>query len=238
MGIVIECLQVEVGIRRLEVEDVAFPHIGPVFPTDVPPLYEHLVEAVVGSEVDVAAHLLVVGGVAAVGLQLLPVHLIYIYRGQLVGVVPAGLADNHLPPHTAILRGMYPRRVVECAGLVEVEDEVGGKDVAGVIADHDGAPGAMARRLHAALQTGGIGGEVADEGKRLRQRVVRRLGIGGVDITVAFELGGESRGLGVDQLEVHGGIVDAGGLMDIDIQPVLRLHLQRGLHACGRENGH
>ena len=74
VGIVVQCFQVEVGVGRHKVEDVALPHVGPVFPTHVPAFYQHLVESVLGSEVNVAAHLLVVGGMAAVGLHLLPVN--------------------------------------------------------------------------------------------------------------------------------------------------------------------
>ena len=39
VGILVEHLDVEVGIGRHEVEDIALPHIGPVFPADVPSLY-------------------------------------------------------------------------------------------------------------------------------------------------------------------------------------------------------
>ena len=66
-GVVVEALEVKVRVGRLEVEDVALPAVCPVLPAHVPSLDEHLLEAVAGGEVDVAAHLLVVGGVAPVG---------------------------------------------------------------------------------------------------------------------------------------------------------------------------
>ena len=54
-------------------------------------------------------------------------------------------------------------------------------------------------------------------------------------------IGGEPRlkhhGL-VVEIEVHGGIVHTGGLMDVDIQAVVGLHLQGRLHAGFREHRH
>ena len=88
VGIVVQRLDVEIGIRRLEVEHVAFPHVRPVFPADIPSFHQHLVEPVLGSKVDVALHLLVVGGMAAVGLYLRPVNLVELDAGEVVGVVP------------------------------------------------------------------------------------------------------------------------------------------------------
>ena len=76
VGVVVKHLDVEVGVGGHEVEDVALPHVGPVFPTYVPTLYEYLVEAVLGSEVDIALHLLVVGGMTAIGLHTAPVDLV------------------------------------------------------------------------------------------------------------------------------------------------------------------
>ena len=71
VGIVVQCFQIEVGIRRLEVENIALPTVCPVFPTDVPTLDKHLIEAVFSGKIDVTAHFLVVGGVATVGRRLL-----------------------------------------------------------------------------------------------------------------------------------------------------------------------
>ena len=73
--IFVQILDVEVGVRGHEVEHVALPHVGPVFPTYVPSLYKHLVESIGGGEVDVLLHLLGVGGMAAVGLHLAVVGL-------------------------------------------------------------------------------------------------------------------------------------------------------------------
>ena len=70
MSILVESLDIEIRIRGDEVEHVPLPHVCPVFPTFVPSLYEHLVDAIGSSEVDIAAHILVVGEVATVRLCL------------------------------------------------------------------------------------------------------------------------------------------------------------------------
>ena len=108
VGIVVEHLDIEVGVGCHEVEDVALPHVGPVFPAYVPTLYEHFLQAVLGSEVDIALHLLIVGGMASVGLHLAPVDLIEFDGGEVVGIVPVALAYNHLPPHATVFCGVDP----------------------------------------------------------------------------------------------------------------------------------
>ena len=45
-------------------------------------------------------------------------------------------------------------------------------------------------------------------------------------------------GVCIDEFEVHRGIVGTGSLVDVDIQPVVALHLQRCLHTRLREDGH
>ena len=88
VGIVVQHLDIEVGIGGHEVKHVAFPHIRPVFPTDVPTFYQHLVETVLGGEVNVTLHVLVISLVRAVGLHLTPVDLVEFDRGEVVGVMP------------------------------------------------------------------------------------------------------------------------------------------------------
>ena len=88
VGVVVERLDVEVGIRRGEVEDIVLPVVGPVLPTDVPALDEDLGEAVGSGEVDVFAHLLVVGAVAAIGPHLTPIDLVEFDGRIVIGVVP------------------------------------------------------------------------------------------------------------------------------------------------------
>ena len=108
MCILVQSLDVEIGIWSNEVEHVAFPHIRPVFPSDVPTFNEHLVESVVGSEVDISLHLFRIGGMTAVWFGLGVVDIVELHRGIIVSIVPVALSYYHLPPHSAILRGVYP----------------------------------------------------------------------------------------------------------------------------------
>ena len=108
VGIVVEHLEVEVWIGCLEVEHIAFPHVCPVFPADIPTLYQYLVESVLGSEVNVSLDLLVVGSMTAIRLHLVPVDVVEFDGREVVGIVPSGLADYHLPPYATVLGRMNP----------------------------------------------------------------------------------------------------------------------------------
>ena len=101
---------------------------------------------------------------------------------------------------------MNPRRIVKDAGVVEVEHQSRGQHVGGTLADHDRAPWCLARSLHAPLHALGIGGEP-----------------------------GAEHHAAVVEVEVGGRIVKHGGLMDVDIESFVRLHLQCRLHTCRRE---
>ena len=163
---------------------------------------------------------------ASVGLHLAPVDLVELDRGEVVGVVPVALAYNHLPPHTAVLRGVDPGGVFDLTGLIEVEDEVIREHVARIVADHHCAPWCLTGCLHGSLQTSGIGCQMADEGEGLWQRPWRWLGIGGVGVAATHKLLGEVLGLGIDEFEVHRGVILTGCLVDVDVEAVVALHLQ------------
>ncbi len=162
VGIVVECLEVEVGVRCDEVEDIFLLLAEPVFPAYVPALDEQLVEAVVGSEVYVAAHIGIVGAVMSVRLCLAVVE-----SGKVeilgVGVAPLALAGNHLPPYTHVLRGMNPACIVQRVGLIEVINQVGSQDVGGRT-NHNGTPGSGERQFNDSLGLGYAGGEPRGKG--------------------------------------------------------------------------
>ena len=118
-----------------------------------------------------------------------------------VGVAPLRFAGDHLPPHAHVLRGMYPRCVVECAGVVEVEHHCRREDVGGLVAEHDHTPGCGARQCQRGLCLGDARGEMAHK-----------------------------RHGGVVEVEVHGRIIHQRGLMEIDVHAVVVLEHQRCLH--------
>ena len=195
-GIAVDFFDVEVGIGGDEVEHVVLLVAEPVLPAYVPSLDEDGIEAMLGGEVDVALHVLGVGGVGAVGLGVGVVGFAELHGGEVVGVAPGALVGDHVPPYADILRGLNPGGVLYLAGLVEVEGDAGGKDVRSLVADDDGAPGADAGSLKVALVAACVGGEPALEGHGLLVVV-----------------------------EVHGGIVDAGGLVEVDVESVIAFHL-------------
>ena len=127
---------------------------------------------------------------------------------------------------------MNPRGVFEFARLVEVEDEIARQHVARIVADHNGTPGCLARCLHGTLQTCSVRRQMADKREGLWQGIGRWQGIRRIFIAAALKFGGQCLGFGINQFQMHGGIVGTGCFVDIDIQSVGRLHLQRGLHTC------
>ena len=79
---------------------------------------------------------------------------------------------------------------------------------------------------------------MTDEGKRCRQGIRCGLGIRRIGIGESHQLLREVLRLGIDELEVHRGIILTGCLVDVDIEAVVALHLERGLHTCLREHCH
>ena len=63
VGIFVETCNVEIGIRRHEIENIVLRETLPVLPTDVPALHQNLTEAVLSGKVNVSAHILRVGAV-------------------------------------------------------------------------------------------------------------------------------------------------------------------------------
>ena len=238
MGIFVEHLDIEIRIRGNEVEDIALPEVSPVFPTNIPTFYQHLVKTVLGCEVDITLHLLVVGTMNAIRLHLCPVDLVEFDAGVVVGIVPGALTHNHLPPYATVFRGMDPRGILDLTRFIEVEDEVIGEHITCVVRYHHSTPRCLTRCLHRTFQTSSIRSEVAHERKDLRQRIRRWLRIGSIGIRKAHQLLREMLGLSINELKVHGGIIQASSLVDVDVKSVITLHLESGLHTRLREHSH
>ena len=110
-------------------------------------------------------------------------------------------SGEHLPPHAHEFLGLDPRHVLYRAGFIQVIYQLRGQDVAGVVTDDDRPPG----RMEGSLQ-------VSPHPVLVRHQMSAQTEIGRIHI------------------QEHGGIVHQRGLMDIDVQPVIRLEHQRGLH--------
>ena len=157
----------------------------------------------VGGEVDVALDVGGVGGVVSVGSELGVVG----YAGLCEAVVGVGprldFAGEHLPPYSDELHGLDPGGVVDFTGLVEVEDELGGEDVASVVADDEGAPGCVEGQLEISCDAEAVGDEVGTHGV-----------CGGVDV------------------EEHCGVSVEGSLVDVDVDGVGGFEEERRLDCC------
>ena len=208
VGILIERLDIEVGVRRLEVEDIFLRVAEPVFPTDIPALDEDTTKAMLSGEVDVAADVLIICRVTARGLSLRVVGEAELDGGELRGIGPVALTRDHLPPYADVLRGVDPRGILDLTGLVEIEDEVRGEDLACVIGDHDRTPRALAGRLKVAPDALCIGSQPRAEDHVL-----------------------------IIKVEVHRRVVHQRSLVEVDIEAIVRLELQRGLYPRLGEGG-
>ena len=205
-GVALNLLDVEVGIRGHEVENIILHVAEPVLPADVPSLDQHGIHAVRRGEVDVAFHVGGRGAVTAVGPDHRQIVRVEVNALQVVGVGPAAPAGDHLPPDAHVFTGADPRRILDLAGLVQIEREPRGQDVAGVVRDDHRPPGGRGRGLHVGLVAVRVGGQVGLEDHRA-----------------------------VIEFEVHGREVDQCRLVEIDVESVIGFQLQGGLHAGGRK---
>ena len=108
VGILVEILDVEVGIWCNKVEYVELLVSEPVFPAFVPTLYKHFLQTVLGCKIDVSLYLGCCGAVCSVRLALRIVGLAQAYRGQIVGVGPCLGAHNHVPPYSTVFCRVNP----------------------------------------------------------------------------------------------------------------------------------
>ena len=106
--VVVEHLDIEVRIWSYEIEDIEFLMTEPVFPTFVPAFYQHLLQTVLGSKVDIALYFLVGCTMSAIRLALAVIGYTEANRWQVVGIAPGLGANNHIPPYTAVLGRMNP----------------------------------------------------------------------------------------------------------------------------------
>ncbi len=70
MSILIKPLDVEVGVWGHEVKHIILLFAKPIFPTDIPSLDQKLVHPILRCEIDVAAHIFIVGAMTAMGHSL------------------------------------------------------------------------------------------------------------------------------------------------------------------------
>ena len=209
-GIVGDSLHVKVGIRGHKVKDIVFLVAKPVLPSHIPAFHQHRIKSMLGRKVDVPFHVVGIGSMSAVGLHLLVVGLAQLHAEHIVGIGPATFSLDHLPPYAHILGGAYPAGVLQFAGFVQVERDSAGQDVLSAFTHDDGTPGRYRGSLDMSLVALCVRGEMAHQ--LAVALLVRRVVVIG---------------------EVHGGVVDTGSLMQINVDALIGTQLQGRLHGGG-----
>ena len=115
--------------------------------------------------------------------------------------MPCALAGNQFPPHAHIFHRLDPRRVLDLARLIQIQNQPRGQHIARVVNDHNRAPWCAARRLHVALTPLGVGRE-----PRLKHHVL------------------------IIQIQVHTRVVHQLRLVQVQIDAIVGLEQQLGLH--------
>ena len=118
-----------------------------------------------------------------------------------MGIGPLSLTGNHLPPYTHVLHWVNPGGILDLARLIEVENQVRRQNLAGIICNDHSTPRALERSLHVSLHSLGIRGKPRGKGHGL-----------------------------VIQIQVHGWIIHQSSLMQIDVDTIISLQLERGLY--------
>ena len=86
MGVVIEHLYIEIGIWGLEVKHVILRVAKPILPTDVPSLHKHLIKTMLGSEINIFLHILIIGWMLTVRFGLGIVKSLKFHRRRIKSV--------------------------------------------------------------------------------------------------------------------------------------------------------
>ena len=140
LGIFIQHLHVEIGIRGHKIEYIILGFAKPVFPAFIPAFYQYLVQTVLGCEVDVLFYIFVSGTVTAVGLHFGVVHFTQFDGGKVVCICPGALTCNHFPPYTYVFHGLNPGNVLVSTRFVQVQRDFRGKDVTSIVAYDNRTP--------------------------------------------------------------------------------------------------
>ena len=88
MGVLVKSLYIKVRIGSYEVKHILFPVPEPVFPTDIPAFYQHLIQSVRCSKVYVSLHVGCVCRVMTIWFGMSIVCLTELNRVEIIGVSP------------------------------------------------------------------------------------------------------------------------------------------------------
>ena len=143
---------------------------------------------------------------AAVRLGLGVIRFSQLDGREIGGVGPVRFTGNHLPPYAHVLHRVNPAHVFQDARVVQVQDEARSQHVGGLLTHLHRTPGAHARSLEAGFDALGVRGKGRAEHHFL-----------------------------VVQQEAGGGIIQYAGLVQVDVEAFVRLHLQGCLYGGGAD---
>ena len=207
MSIFIQILDVKIGIRSHEIENIILGITEPVFPTRIPTLHQYLVKTVFGSKVYVLLHISRVGRMNAVRFHLGIVRIIQFHRREVKSICPGLSPCNHFPPYADIFHRLNPGGIIILARLIQIENQIGGQYLAGIITDYDRTPGSMAGRLHIPF----------------------------ISLSIRSQPGFKNEVL-VIQVEMHARVVHQGCLVQVKVHSISCFKLYGSLDTCRRKD--
>ena len=120
LGICIQHLHIEIGVRSHKVKNIVFGVSEPVFPTFVPTFYQNLVKAVGSGKIYVSLHVLIVGAMTSVRFCFGIVRFAQLNRRQVIRIRPSAFTGNHFPPYSYIFHRFNPRNIFISARFVQI----------------------------------------------------------------------------------------------------------------------
>ena len=160
MSIIVKSFKVEVRIRSLKVKDIIFAMTKPVFPTNVPALYQYLRESIFSSKIYILLYILSIGRMLPMGFALAVIGNTETNRRKIISIRPLLATTYHLPPYPDVLYWLYPRCIGIFAGFIEIEYQARSQNLTGIIYHHDSTPRSRAWSLHMCHVALSIGGEL------------------------------------------------------------------------------
>ena len=147
MGIPLQFIYIEIRIGRSKTKLAIFSISRPVFPTFVPSLHQYGGKTMFGSKVNISFYIIGIGRMTPIRSQ-----LAIIGHSRFCTIITAvcpifPCPDKHLPPYTDIFHRLNPRCICISARLIQIQNQLTGKDIPCVITYYHCAPRREARGL-------------------------------------------------------------------------------------------
>ena len=155
------------------------------------------------SKVNVTLHFVIIGCMTPARFCLGIIRLSQFHRINIIRVRPGTFSGNHFPPHTDVFHRLNPGNIFVGTRFIQVQSQFGSQNITSIITDNHRAPGWTARRLHITF----------------------------IPFCIRSQPWFKNQVL-IVKVQMHTRIINQSRFMQIDIQPVGCLHLQRCLHTC------